>query len=968
MAATDDTVWLSVLPDMSGFGPAMTKGGDDVASKSGKGMGKKLGIGLLAGVGVVAGGAALAGKALYDLGATFDDLSDGIRVGTGATGDALDGLVNSAKNISTKVPASFEDIGTAVADVNTRMGLTGPVLEEFTSNLLEAGRLTGEAIDVNKVSASFSVFGIKGEEATGALNTLYRVSQDTGVGMNELSDLVKRSGPAIQQLGFDFDQTAALIGGLDKAGLDAGKMTAGLSKALVTLAKDGEKPQDAFNRTTSEIKKMIDQGNVSGATELSAKLFGTKNAPQFMKAIQDGSLNLEQLTAAATGSGDTIMQASADTADFAEQWQMFQNKMAVLVAPVAEKVFGIIGQGMQWINDVGVPAIESFMGQWASGTNAAAGFQNAFSAISDFFMTVLWPAIQVGVLLVRDNLVPAFMQLASYMQANVIPILVQLGQFIVTNVVPIVQQLGGIIVNTLVPSFKTAWDLISTRVLPIFRDMAAFIVQKVMPVISDLANKIVVPLFKLIESIISFAWNNVIGPVLKAWWGFMKNVLGPVISWLWDKVVAPVFGFIGDKIGSVIGGAQKTMGGLKDFVEKQMGPAFKTFGDGVAKVFDGLKSAIRTPANYIINTIWNDGLRKALNLIPGVELGRADSIRSFATGGYTGHGRKYQPAGIVHAGEYVLTQEEVRAMGGPQAVEAWKHGYAEGGLVSWKGKAFTGRFATVLAAAEKLARQSFYISQGGFRPRTSYSGTSHAKDAVDILGPINNVVISALRASGVAAWDRTGKGDWAPHIHGVPLPGYGTAGGSAVWQAQDYLRGGDGLGGRDNGPRVGVGSEAGGLMGLFDLPKLFKKVIDGVRDGLSGVWGTLFKDGIGGLVNKAREWAISKLGFLGEGLGKLIFGDAPGYSTGTGNARPGWAHLAEHGPELLLSPQMRNLNGGERVYSSAATRSILGLPGSTGTGPMNIQTLNVTVDADDLEAVLEFVASADRVRLHGMRG
>lgn len=41
----------------------------------------------------------------------------------------------------------------------------------------------------------------------------------------------------------------------------------------------------------------------------------------------------------------------------------------------------------------------------------------------------------------------------------------------------------------------------------------------------------------------------------------------------------------------------------------------------------------------------------------------AQAIRGFADGGYTGPGGKYEPAGIVHRGEYVLPQEVVRAIG-----------------------------------------------------------------------------------------------------------------------------------------------------------------------------------------------------------------------------------------------------------------------------------------------------------------
>jgi tape measure domain-containing protein len=121
--------------------------------------------------------------------------------------------------------------------------------------------------------------------------------------------------------------------------------------------------------------------------------------------------------------------------------------------------------------------------------------------------------------------------------------------------------------------------------------------------------------------------------------------------------------------------------------------------------------------------------------------------------------------------------------------------------MSWKGGTFTERFVNTLKAAEMRARAGFSIFQGGFRPATSYSGTSHQGDAVD-LAPITAAVVRALRLSGVAAWRRGPKQGFTPHIHGVPLPGFGFAAGSGIWQAQNYLAGGDGLGGRDYEARV----------------------------------------------------------------------------------------------------------------------------------------------------------------------
>lgn len=56
----------------------------------------------------------------------------------------------------------------------------------------------------------------------------------------------------------------------------------------------------------------------------------------------------------------------------------------------------------------------------------------------------------------------------------------------------------------------------------------------------------------------------------------------------------------------------------------------------------------------------------------------------FATGGYTGPGGKYEPAGVVHRGEVVWSQEDVRRAGGVGVVEAMrlgKPGYYDGGAV-----------------------------------------------------------------------------------------------------------------------------------------------------------------------------------------------------------------------------------------------------------------------------------------------
>lgn len=58
----------------------------------------------------------------------------------------------------------------------------------------------------------------------------------------------------------------------------------------------------------------------------------------------------------------------------------------------------------------------------------------------------------------------------------------------------------------------------------------------------------------------------------------------------------------------------------------------------------------------------------------------------FASGGYTGDGGKYQPAGVVHKGEFVVSKAQVKRLGGAKAVSRMTgqpmKGFANGGVVS----------------------------------------------------------------------------------------------------------------------------------------------------------------------------------------------------------------------------------------------------------------------------------------------
>lgn len=114
--------------------------------------------------------------------------------------------------------------------------------------------------------------------------------------------------------------------------------------------------------------------------------------------------------------------------------------------------------------------------------------------------------------------------------------------------------------------------------------------------------------------------------------GFLSSSVG-AIRGIWSSIVG-IFSNIGTAIGNAVGGA--------------------------------FKNTVNSILRWAINTIngFIDGINSAIGLInkiPGVNIGKLGRlpIAQFANGGFTGRGGKYEPAGVVHKGEYVVPKQYV---------------------------------------------------------------------------------------------------------------------------------------------------------------------------------------------------------------------------------------------------------------------------------------------------------------------
>nr|WP_259373743.1 phage tail length tape measure family protein [Rubrivivax gelatinosus] len=181
--------------------------------------------------------------------------------------------------------------------------------------------------------------------------------------------------------------------------------------------------------------------------------------------------------------------------------------------------------------------------------------------------------------------------------------------------------------------------------------------------------------------------------------GFVRSVAEAMVDFAAKKIAAQA-------TDAVMGGFDTTLKTIQSLVPAiqaaetakvaadttmaASGVAATTTAAGAATAAGAEVAAANAPAAAATAT-WSFGTAAVAGLIALAAL-LAFAKGSFADGGYTGPGGKYQPAGVVHAGEHVTRQEIVRQPGarqflddfntrGMDALRSWQ-GYADGGLVT----------------------------------------------------------------------------------------------------------------------------------------------------------------------------------------------------------------------------------------------------------------------------------------------
>jgi TP901 family phage tail tape measure protein len=303
------------------------------AEKNVKGMGTKF-RSAMKGVAMAAGGLTLAAGAAAKLGQEYQEATNIIAAGTGASGEQLEGLTQSFKDVWATVPQDAAIVSAAIADINTEMGLEGAALEDVTKAFLDVSRAMGEeaAPMIKAVADSMLAFGVPASDTRLQLDKLTAVSQAVGVPMTALASTIVKFGPQLQTMGLSLDEATALVGNMEAAGLSASKMMPGLNTAVQKLAKEGV--TDISAGLQDMISNIENAETDTEALAIATDMFGAGAGVRFKDAIDKGVFSLDDMLEAMGNSEGKVAELGATTLTMSDKFDVMKNRVKGALAPI----------------------------------------------------------------------------------------------------------------------------------------------------------------------------------------------------------------------------------------------------------------------------------------------------------------------------------------------------------------------------------------------------------------------------------------------------------------------------------------------------------------------------------------------------------------------------------------------------------------------------------------------------------
>lgn len=520
------------------------------------------GLALAAGAALV-GATVAVGKAAWDMGQEYDNALDAIINGTGASGDALDAMGESVRNLKTSsagLGVSMEQIGQTMAEVNTRTGATGGELEKLTGDILQFSRLTGtdSVQNVQLLTRTMGDWGVSMEDSGQLLDTIYGAGQAFGISVDSLAGKLVQFGAPLRQMGFSLEESAAMLGKWEKEGVNTELVIGSLRIAAGKFAKDNIPLRQGLLDTMAAIKGA---GSESEALSLAMETFGARAGPDMAAAIREGRFELEGAIEALQGTQGGLADAAERTMGFNEAWQIAMAKMGDALIPLGgmmeelgvkimpllvaaiEAVIAVITPLVGWLVD----AIDAVVQLIGSNQSLNESFENVGSVLTATFAPIFERA---------KEMISVF---GTVVKEMVDKNLNYFNGWIAQNM-PRIQQ----IVETVLGAITAFWSEHGAAIMATVQTVFGWLMDFWSMIFRTLLN-----IVQVFLQLLTGDWEGAgqtLQAIVRDWWRTLSSIFGEMIDGivaLWQSVD---WGGIGRAVvDGIWAGLRAAWGGLQDW-------------------------------------------------------------------------------------------------------------------------------------------------------------------------------------------------------------------------------------------------------------------------------------------------------------------------------------------------------------------------------------------------------------------
>jgi TP901 family phage tail tape measure protein len=183
----------------------------------------------------------------------YQDQMTKLQVIAGVNNKEFSNLSKEFRNLSLNTEHSATSISKAALELS-KMGFEGSKLEKILPNALDLATYAGEDLTFTAVNLGrvLNAFGKDADQSANIANAMGRVLNLTALDFKDFIEAMSYSAPVAKNLGYSFEETAAMIGLLSNRSIIGSRAGTGLKNSMLRLLAPTEASANALKKSATE--------------------------------------------------------------------------------------------------------------------------------------------------------------------------------------------------------------------------------------------------------------------------------------------------------------------------------------------------------------------------------------------------------------------------------------------------------------------------------------------------------------------------------------------------------------------------------------------------------------------------------------------------------------------------------------------------------------------------------------------